>query len=221
VSDANSPIHVARRARALASEMCPVRNPGLKQRVPAPGILRFRIERDRPLDEGTIALVDPAQAHCAVIAYPFTRLRKLRSKRQRLDAGIGQRMGLIGMGGEALPDPVAEIAKAPDRADLVAAPVILDQALGHTFDIGAIVVEVADQRPHGLQGMIEHGAVLAGCHVWLRELTGAMLSPPSPYTHPVCELRSSRWMPDPTPSPAPHRHCKPSHDPAEAQLPRP
>lgn len=74
----------------------------------------------------------------------------------------------IGMGSQALPDPVGEIAEAPDGADLVAAPVVLDQALADAVDIGGIVVEVADQRPHGFQGMVEHGAVMGSRYVLLR-----------------------------------------------------
>jgi hypothetical protein len=70
----------------------------IEQRVPALGVLRFRLERDRPFDEGTITVADPAQAHGALIAYRLARLRERCGKRQRLDAGIGQRMSLVASG---------------------------------------------------------------------------------------------------------------------------
>jgi hypothetical protein len=67
-----------------------------------------------------------------------------------------------------LPDPIAEIAKAPDRADLVATLVILDDAFADSVDIGRIIVEIPDQRPHRLHGMIEYGAIVGLSHDWLR-----------------------------------------------------
>src|SRR5690348_13560138 len=110
---------------------------------------------------------------------------------------------------QTLPDPVAEIAKAPDRADFVAALVVLDRALCDAFDVGGIIVEVADQRPHCVQGMIEYGAVVGGCHVRLRELTGRSCQRrrAGPTRFPTAPLRGG--CKDLTPSPARHRHCKP------------
>src|ERR1041385_5736134 len=72
------------------------------------------------------------------------------------------------MAGQALPDPVAAIAEAPDRADFVAALVVLDHAFADAVDIGRIVVEIADQVPHGFQGMVQHGAVIGCRHGALR-----------------------------------------------------
>jgi hypothetical protein len=77
-------------------------------------------------------------------------------------------MAFVGMSGKPLPNPVAEIAKAPDRADLVAMLVVLDDAFAHPLDIGRIIVEVADQGPYGLERMIEHGAVIGLGHDCLR-----------------------------------------------------
>lgn len=74
---------------------------------------------------------------------------------------IGQAVLLVAVAHQALPHPIAEIAKAPDRADLVAALVVLDHALADAVDMGRIVVEIADQRSHGLHGMIEYRAAVA------------------------------------------------------------
>src|SRR5258705_11921626 len=80
------------------------------------------------------------------------------------------------MPGETLPDPIAEIAEAPDRADFVAALVVLDHAFGDALDIGRVIVEIADQRPHGFQGMVQHGAVIGCRHARLQK--GPRLSQP-------------------------------------------
>src|SRR4051794_21897856 len=98
-------------------------------------------------------------------------------------------MRLVGMAGQALPDPVAEIAKAPDRADLVAAPVVLDYAFADAIDIGRVIVEIADQRPHGFQRLIEHGAVIRCRHIGLPRGDACSLKPDmASYpcrTHPI------------------------------------
>jgi hypothetical protein len=64
------------------------------------------------------------------------------------------------MAGETLANPGAEIAEAPDRANFVAALVVLDHAFGDPLDIGLVVVEIADQA--GWKGIIQHSAV-TGC----------------------------------------------------------
>src|SRR5215470_9040498 len=117
-------------------------------------------------------------------------------------------MGIFGVHDQTLAHPVAEIAKAPDRADLVAALLVLDHALADTLDIGGIVVEVADQRPHGFQGMIEHGAVVGGCHVLLPIMI-TIMELTTHETHPISErLRRA----DDTPSPC-DRGAKPPRMP--------
>src|SRR5450756_320337 len=128
------------------------------------------------------------------------------------------------MAGQTLPNPVAEIAEAPDRADLVAAPVVLDDAFGDAVDIGRVVVEIADQRPHRFQWIIQHGAVIGLCHLGLLNLmslcsasrnscpdVGATAAP----NPPDSRLRVDGYPSGAAPSPAPRCRCKPRHDPAE------
>src|SRR5580704_13598046 len=65
---------------------------------------------------------------------------------------------------EALADPVVSVFETAHRADLVAASVVLDDARGHAVDIGRVVVEVANERPDAIDGMIENGAVIGRDH---------------------------------------------------------
>ena len=51
---------------------------------------------------------------------------------------------------------------------IVAAFVVFDHALADAIDVSGIIVEIADQRPHRFQGMIEHRAVIGFVHVRLR-----------------------------------------------------
>src|SRR3974390_2645147 len=86
--------------------MRPVWNPGLKQRVPAVGILWLRVEIDRPFDQGTVTFRDLAQTYGSFIANGRYQLRReVCRKRQRFNTGIGQRMDGVGMGGKALGGP--------------------------------------------------------------------------------------------------------------------
>jgi hypothetical protein len=68
---------------------------------------------------------------------------------------------------EALANPRAAVAEAADRADLVAAPAVLDHAFGDVVDIDGIVVEVADEGPDGFHRMVEDGAVVGRHHARL------------------------------------------------------
>jgi hypothetical protein len=52
---------------------------------------------------------------------------------------IDQAVLLVGVAHQALPHPIAEIAKAPDRADPVVTLVVLDLALADAVDMGRIV----------------------------------------------------------------------------------
>src|SRR3954451_16272846 len=121
----------------------------------------------------------------------------------------------VGMRLEALPDPMAEIAEAPDRADVVAAPIVLDDAFADALDIGRIVVEVADQRPDGRQGMVEYGAV-KGCRHDLMMSVDGHPDHDAPARRNPPDFRSTTAV-DATVIPSPPRHgrCKPSHEPAE------
>jgi hypothetical protein len=89
-------------------------------------------------------------------------------KWKRFDPLIGQATLLVGVTRQALPDPIAEIVKTPDCTDFVAAFVVLDNALADAVDLGRIIVEIANQRPHGFHGMIEYGAVVGLGHCGLR-----------------------------------------------------
>src|SRR5689334_18144124 len=100
-------------------------------------------------------------------------------------------MRIVGMRGQPLTDPVAAIAEAPDGADLVAATVVLNHALANAFDVGGVIVEIADQRPHSSQGVIENRAVVGGCHVLLPIMI-AIIELPTRETHPISERADIR-----------------------------
>jgi len=68
----------------------------------------FRVEIDRPFDQGTVTFRDLAQTYGSFIANGRYQLRReVCRKRQRFNTGIGQRMDGVGMGGKALADPKA------------------------------------------------------------------------------------------------------------------
>src|SRR4030095_9991674 len=72
----------------------PAWNPGLKHLVPVLGILRLRIQRHRPFDEGAVALDDSRQLHGAFISRRRHCLRLFgRRKRQRRRGGRGHGVG--------------------------------------------------------------------------------------------------------------------------------
>src|SRR5678815_3879249 len=119
--------------------------------------------------------------------------------------------------GKALPDPEPEITEAPDRADLVAAFVVLDHAFADALDIGGIIVEVADQRPHGIERMIKDGAVVGLAHGRLRKENlvrdGGGTCPGYRATRrdrpPDFRSRNRYGMTGTRPSPATAGRCKP------------
>src|ERR1035437_6687601 len=121
-----------------------------------------------------------------------------RRKRQGIDARIAQDVPFVGMVGQTLPNPVTAILEAPDRTDLVASLVVLDDAFSDTLDVGGITVEIADQRPHRFQRMIEDGAVIGCSHACLQEMMayvsaahihGYLVRPASP-TPPDFRMRN-------------------------------
>jgi hypothetical protein len=61
---------------------------------------------------------------------------------------------------QALPDPVAAVFEAAHRTDFVAAFVVFDDARRDAVDIDWVIVEVANERPDAIDGMIENGAVI-------------------------------------------------------------
>src|ERR1044071_4136473 len=98
--------------------MSPIGNPGLELRPPTLAILWRGVEFHGPFDEGSVALDDRKQMHRPLIPCRcWTVGLGLGRKRHRLDARIGQRMRFVGMADEPLPDPVAEVAEAPDGAN--------------------------------------------------------------------------------------------------------
>ena len=74
-------------------------------------------------------------------------------------------MLLVGVGAETLPEPIATIQKAANRANLIPPFVIFDEALRHPFDVGWIVVEITNEQPNRGNRLVENAAVV-GCNYW-------------------------------------------------------
>ena len=112
-------------------------------------LARRRGEGRLPVPEGAVAVGHRLQRHGGDVAL---------QRHRRLDDAVGALVFAVGERQQLLADPVAVLqGEAAHAADLVAALVALDPALGDDVVPAVVAVEVAQHRPDAIDRRVDHG----------------------------------------------------------------